>query len=130
MMQRELMNALEGKTIRDKRHINIVCNPRNTTIESIESASNRQVTTISNFHHPKFHHRTPVIIPLVEIHSIPSPFRVRHTHILPLPPPSAAGVRARLGVGGGDGSGCAGTSHPWLPSEGSGKFITCAVSVV
>jgi hypothetical protein len=64
-MQREHMNALEGKTIRDKRNINIVCNPRNTTVESIMSAANRQVnTTFSNFHSPAHQSKSRRSFPL------------------------------------------------------------------
>ena len=70
-MQREHMNALEGKTIRDKRNINIVCNPRNTTVESIMSAANRQVnTTFFEFPLARSPIEIPSFIPLVKINSI------------------------------------------------------------
>ena len=70
-MQREHMNALEGKAIRDKRNINIVCNPRNTTIESIMSAANRQVNTIFRISTtPASSIEIPSFIPLVKINSI------------------------------------------------------------
>ena len=76
------MNALEGKTIRDKRNINIVCNPRNTTVESIMSAANRQVNTIfSNFHSPVIN-RNPVVHSLGKSQHYTSPLCVRHTHAL------------------------------------------------
>ena len=91
-MQREHMNALEGKTIRDKRNINIVCNPRNTTVESIMSAANRQVnTTFFEFPLARSPIEIPSFIPLVKINIIRhhsaydtltpySPTRSRCTH--------------------------------------------------